>query len=167
VRRVSTGGWHDFGGDPLAKLGFRERELVGGLQVEPETRAVAEIAGEPKRRLGRNTALAVQNVGDAARRGAQRKRKRVGRQATRFDLIFQDSAGMDGSHRAAPLVIVDDFNIPGVAVLETQTKTPAAMHTHRQPTGSPPRLVELSPWAPQYGGPERAIVVYDLAAIRS
>lgn len=42
-----------------------------------------------RRGLGRNAALAVQNVGDAVRRRAQREGEGVGRQATRFDLIFQ------------------------------------------------------------------------------
>jgi hypothetical protein len=78
ARQPSDGGWGHLGGDPLPKLRLGDRQFVGGLQIEPEPRAVAEMAGEPQRGLGRNAAFAVQNVSDAARRRPEREGERVG-----------------------------------------------------------------------------------------
>jgi hypothetical protein len=64
--------------DALAVRLLRYCQFVCGLQVEPEERAVAEIAGEPQRGFRRNPALAVQNIDDPPGRRAQGERERVG-----------------------------------------------------------------------------------------
>jgi hypothetical protein len=47
------------------------------LQIEPELRAIAEITRKPHRRVSRNRAPAVKNIGDTARRYPEVKRKPI------------------------------------------------------------------------------------------
>ena|SRR5271165_4798834 len=56
------------------------------LEVEPEHRADAYEAGESRRRLRKNAALAVENVDDPPRGRAQRQRERVGGYFSAFEL---------------------------------------------------------------------------------
>src|SRR5665647_1138203 len=53
-----------------ALLALHHADVILALQVEPELRAVAEIAAEPHRRVGGNRASRVENIGDAHRRPA-------------------------------------------------------------------------------------------------
>src|SRR5438132_1169729 len=48
--------------------------VILSLQVQPELRAVAEIAAEPHRGIGRDAAAAIEDVGDPARRNADIER---------------------------------------------------------------------------------------------
>jgi hypothetical protein len=47
-------------------LPLDDRDLVLALQIEPELRAVAEVASEPDRRIGGDRAPRVENIGDAS-----------------------------------------------------------------------------------------------------
>lgn len=64
--------------DFLAACSLHHRKSILGLQAKPELSAVAEIAREAQRRVGADRATLVQNVGHAARRNAEIKRKPVG-----------------------------------------------------------------------------------------
>jgi hypothetical protein len=54
------------------------------LQVQPELRAVAEVAAEPHRGVGGDGAATVENVGDAAGRYAEIERKAVRTECARL-----------------------------------------------------------------------------------
>ena len=69
-------------------------EVVLGLQIDPEQRVVAEIAADPP--------LAVENVDDAARGHAPRRRPRVGGKLAGLNLAPQDATGVDWNHERTP-----------------------------------------------------------------
>jgi hypothetical protein len=48
--------------------------VILSLQVQPELRAVAKIAAEPHRGIGRDPSAAIEDVGDTARRNANIER---------------------------------------------------------------------------------------------
>jgi len=52
-------------------LALDHRNVVPRLQVQPELRAVAEIAAEPHGGISGDRAAAVEDVGDAPRRYAE------------------------------------------------------------------------------------------------
>jgi uncharacterized membrane protein YfcA len=86
-------------GNLAALLALHDRDVVLALQVEPELRAVAEIAAEPHRRVCCDRAAAVENVGDAAGRHADIERQPVGAEAAGRELALQQTAGVcDRSH---------------------------------------------------------------------
>ena len=62
------------------------------LQVEPELRAVAEVAAEAHRRVGGDAAPPVQDVGDPARGHAEIEREPVGAQAPALELALQQAS---------------------------------------------------------------------------
>ena len=65
-------------GDLAAVLPLHDRDVVLALQVEPEPRAVAEVAPEPDRRIGGDRAPRIENIRDAAgRRGRLAERLRA------------------------------------------------------------------------------------------
>jgi hypothetical protein len=61
-------------------LATGEFEIVVGLQVQPELRAVAEIQAETERGVGADPPPLVDNLGDAVRRDADRLGELVLRQ---------------------------------------------------------------------------------------
>jgi hypothetical protein len=56
--------------------------------------SVAEIAAEPHRRIRRDRAASVENIGDTAGRDADVERQAISAQAARRKLAFQQAAGM-------------------------------------------------------------------------
>jgi len=67
------------------------------LQVEPELRAVAEVEAEPERRVGGDAAAAVDDLGDAVWRNADRTREPVlGQAVLGEELLLQHLAGGNG-----------------------------------------------------------------------
>ena len=86
---------HDF----LTHFALGHRDVVSALQVEPELRAVAEVAGQPECRVGGDRAAAVKDAGDAARRHAEIERQAVGAEFPAFEFAAQQPSGMNcGCH---------------------------------------------------------------------
>jgi hypothetical protein len=79
---------------PISLPHSRWMTAILTLQVEPELRAVAEIAAPPHRRIGRNRPAAVQNIGDAAGWDAEVESEPVGAEVTRRHLPSQEPARM-------------------------------------------------------------------------
>src|ERR1043166_941362 len=84
---------HAFG-NLAAVLPLDHRDVVLALQVEPELRAVAEVAPEPDRRIGGDRAPCIENVGDAAGRNADVERQPVGAEPACRELALQEPSGM-------------------------------------------------------------------------
>jgi len=79
--------------DLPALLPLHHGDVVLALQVEPELRAVAEIAAEPHGGVGGDRAAAVQDVGDPAGRHADVERQPVGRQPARGEFRLSRRPG--------------------------------------------------------------------------
>ena len=118
-------------GDVLAVLALDRRDVELALQVEPELRAVTEIAAEPHRRVGGDRAAAVENVGDAAGRHADVERQPVGGQLARGKLAFQETAGMCDGGMILSSVVIDDLDLVGIALAKLEADAPAGIHSHR------------------------------------
>src|SRR3954452_18080591 len=80
--------------DFASLLSLHHPDVVLALQVEPELRAVAEIAAEAHGGVGGDRAAPVQNVGDAAGRHADIERQPVCGEPARSKLALQETAGM-------------------------------------------------------------------------
>jgi hypothetical protein len=80
--------------DLPALLPLDQRNVVLALQIEPELRAVTEIAAEPHRGVGGDRAPGVENVGDAAGRHADVERQPVGGELARRQFALEQAAGM-------------------------------------------------------------------------
>ena len=78
-----------------ALLALYHRNVVLALQVEPELRAVAEIAAEADRGVCSDRAPPVENVGDAAGRHAHVEREPIGAEFTRREFALREG-GRDG-----------------------------------------------------------------------
>ena len=65
-------------GDLGALFSLNDADVILPLQVQPELRAVTEVAAEPHRGVGRDRAAKIENIGDAARRDADIERQPVG-----------------------------------------------------------------------------------------
>jgi len=121
---------HPLGNLP-ALLALDRRDVELALQVEPELRAVAEIAAEPHRRVGGDRAASVENVGDASGRHAEVEGEPVGAELAGGQLAFKEPAGMyDGGH-GSTLMIVDDLDVVGVTLVEHEADSPPRVHCHR------------------------------------
>lgn len=107
------------------------------LQVHPEFRAVAEIEAEPERRVRRDAAAVVDDLGDAVRRNAHGLGEPVLRQLILGEeFLLQHFAGRDrrkfvGSHRALPSVIVDDPDLVRLAFDPAQDDAPLIVDPDR------------------------------------
>ena len=98
IRRPHAAGYLDA---PVA-LDHGDVELT--LQVQPELRAIAEIAAKADRGIGGDRSPAVQDVGDAAGRHADIERQPIGAQCARAQFALQQTAGMHGArHGIYPL----------------------------------------------------------------
>jgi seryl-tRNA synthetase len=62
------------------------------LQVEPELRAVAEVAAKPYCGIGGDCAAAVENVSNAARRHAEIKREPICAEGARIQLSLEQTS---------------------------------------------------------------------------
>lgn len=82
---------HDF----LSHSALGNRDVVLALQIKPELRAVAEVAGKAECRIGGDRAAAVENAGDAARRHAEIERQAVGAQSAAIKLAAEQPSGMN------------------------------------------------------------------------
>lgn len=93
--------------------------VVLGLQIERERRAVAEIAAEAHRRIDR--AASVQDIGDASRWHADVEREPIGGRST-----HASTGGQGGRQQALFLsrMVIDSLNIAGVAVAELEWRNP-------------------------------------------
>ena len=80
--------------DFRAAVALDEGDSVLAMEVEPELRPVAEIAAQAHRRVGRDPAPAVHNIGDPARGNAEVESNPIGAQAARFELALQKPSGM-------------------------------------------------------------------------
>src|SRR5215208_7870337 len=81
-------------GDLLPSLPLDQGDVVLALEVEPELAAVAEIATEAHRRVGRDRAAPVEDVGDVPRGDAEVEREAVRAQGPRLDFAPQQPARM-------------------------------------------------------------------------
>jgi len=75
-------------------LALHHPDIVLALQVEPELRAIAEIAAKPHGRVGGDRAPGVEDIGDAAGRHADIEREPIGAQCARAQFTFEETAGM-------------------------------------------------------------------------
>jgi hypothetical protein len=64
--------------DFFAAFLLRQRNVILPLQVDPELRAVAEVAAQAQCRIRTDRAAAVQNIGDAARGNAKQDSEAIG-----------------------------------------------------------------------------------------
>src|SRR6478672_2966590 len=69
-------------------------DVILSLQVQPELRAVAEIAAKPHRGIRRDPTTAIEDVGDATGRHADIERETVSTQLSSRHLAFQQTAGV-------------------------------------------------------------------------
>lgn len=97
-------GRSDTSSDLPPLLAFHDSDVVLPLQVQPELRAVTEIAAKPHRGICRNASASVQNVGNPPRGNADVERKPVGAQPTRHEFALEQPSGMhEWSHGCQPL----------------------------------------------------------------
>jgi hypothetical protein len=81
-------------------------DVILALQIEPELRAVAEIAAEPHAGVGGDRSALVEDVRNAAGRDAKVKREPAGAEPARFQLAFEGAARMCSErHGLSPVVI--------------------------------------------------------------
>jgi hypothetical protein len=82
----------------VAEDGPRDLEVVVRLEAQPELLGRLEVASEPERRVGRDPALAPDDLMDATRGNAEVPRDAKPRQAQRLEeLQREDLAGMKRS----------------------------------------------------------------------
>lgn len=87
----------DFLPDPVGILIFGDVEIVAALQVYPELRRCAEIAGQPNCRVCRDRPLAVNDLVDSPRGDGEGLRKTVLTDPhRREEFLEQDLAGVNG-----------------------------------------------------------------------
>jgi hypothetical protein len=111
------------------QFAFGDLEVVVGLPVQPHLRGLAEGATEAQRKLCRNRTFATDHMRDAHRRHANRARKGRLADAVIVQDLFEQFARMDGrqavlrggyGHAGNSSVVIDDFDIEGIATLETK-----------------------------------------------
>src|ERR1019366_7809635 len=86
-----------------ALLALDHADVILTLQLQPELRAVAEIAAEPHRGIGRDPAAAVEDVGDTAAGNADIERQTVCTELSRDQFALQQTTGVyDRSRRVQP-----------------------------------------------------------------
>ena len=100
----SSVGGPDPSSDFSAFLPFDDTNVVLTLQVQPELRAIAEIADQAVPRVRRDTSASIQNIGDPPRGNADVERKPVCTEPARNQLAFEQPSGMnEWSHGCQPL----------------------------------------------------------------
>jgi len=111
--------------DSRNHLGIRRGKIERRLQVHPELRSGAEVAAETQggvRRHGR--LLAGKALDPGARHMAGGGEGVAAKLERRHELLAQNLAGVDGGvradHWAFPSVVIDDFNIFGIAVFPAE-----------------------------------------------
>jgi hypothetical protein len=92
--RSSRAGEADALGDFRAAVALDQGDLVLALEVEPELRPVAEVATQAHRRVSRDPAPSVQDVGDPAGGHAEVEGEPIGAQTTRFEFELQEPSGV-------------------------------------------------------------------------
>lgn len=89
---------------------FGAIEFVTHLQVHPESRGRTEIAGQPHRSVGRDSALSVDDFIDTTGRNIDSDGKLVLRNSEAFDEVFHEDfarvnrSNFSGSQRSQPLL---------------------------------------------------------------
>jgi hypothetical protein len=91
LRSSIFGSAGDPGSDAGVVVALGDREVVAGLEVQPELGAGAEVASEAKRRVRADRASAVQDLGDPPRGQAERQGQAVGRHRAHRKLAPQDA----------------------------------------------------------------------------
>ncbi len=90
---------HYFAFDLRPGSELRGLQVVACLQVQPELRRGIEIPRQPQCGIRRNAALFANDIVDARRGNAQRKRQRVRGQAQRHhEFLAENFTRVDGSH---------------------------------------------------------------------
>jgi hypothetical protein len=90
--------------DLRALLPLDNADVVLALQIQPELRAVAEVAAEPDRGVSGDRAAAIKNVRDAAGWHTNVERQPVGAELACNKFTLEQTAGMyDRSHDIQPL----------------------------------------------------------------
>lgn len=116
--------------DRIMKTCLGNEKIVVGLEIDPKLRSRPEIPPQPQRRVGRNVALPPDDLLHTITRDQKRLRKSTRRQIVLGQKIFSENfSGMNGSwpivaHIFLPSVIVDNFNVKGVAVFPFETDAP-------------------------------------------
>lgn len=75
-------------------IAFNLGDVVLALQIEPELRAVAEVAAEADGGIGGDGAPAIQDVGDAAGGNAKIQRQPACAEPADVQLALEQTAGM-------------------------------------------------------------------------
>ena len=91
-------------------LRFDQCDVVLALQIEPELRAIAEIAAEPHGRIRRDRATPVENVGDAPGWDAEVERQPVGAQPTSVNSRFRKRPGCTARTISLPFIEDDSYH---------------------------------------------------------
>lgn len=87
----------DFLPDPVGIAVLGHVEIVAALQVHPELRRRAEVAGQPGRRVGGDRPFAVDDLVDPPRGYGEALCETILADPHRFEeLLAQDLAGVDG-----------------------------------------------------------------------
>jgi hypothetical protein len=103
---------------------IEDGDVVPALQVEPESGAVAEMAGKVERRVRGHRSAAMENVGDAPWRHAGVDCKAVGAQVPRLSFVAEKAAGVNDGCHGPSLVIIGNLHIMGVAIPERKMDAP-------------------------------------------
>ena len=80
--------------DLLSEFPLGDLKIVGGLEIHPERRAIAEVACEAKRRFRADRTRAVDDSRNAIGRHAQLQGERMRVESSRCDLFRENLAGM-------------------------------------------------------------------------
>jgi hypothetical protein len=120
-------------------------EIVAGLQIQPEPITRAEIPCEPQGAICADGPGAMHDLVDAPRRHTDIPSQPVLGQAQRLEKIRrEDFTRMNGiqlsSGHATPssntLVIIDDLNLVGIAILPAKADPPLLVHANTVLAGS-------------------------------
>jgi hypothetical protein len=127
-------------------------EVVAGLQIQPEPITRAEIPREPQGAIRADGSRAMHDLVDPSRRHTDIPGQPVLGQAQRLEKIRrEDFARMYGTHLASGhatpssdmLVIIDDRNLVGIAILPAKADAPLLVHTNTVLAGSiTPQLLQ-------------------------
>jgi len=105
--------------------------VIAGLPAQPPPITEAEVPAKAKVRVGRDGALASDDVSDSLRRHTDVFGKTVLREAQRLQkLFFKHLAGRDrgeGTHYRLPSVIVDNLDVGGSAVGPDEAQAPLSI----------------------------------------
>jgi hypothetical protein len=109
---------------------LRDSEIEIGLESNPQIGRDTKILGQPKRGIGRDGTLAVDNGADAAWRDGNSPSEPVDAEAQRFHELFQQNlAGMNrvkqfvSRHRHTS-VVINDFDLVGITMPPDEANPP-------------------------------------------